>query len=105
MDVPNCERAVDEMNVFEPCLFSKFAEGNGPGEHGGVTPRGSSVGGVLLEVYCHVMGGLGRNHHETVERLRRFFSLEMASFDQRRCFIRWRVGTCRKIQIGSSGRT
>ena len=63
------------MNVFELCLFSKFVEGNEPGVHGGVTPRGSSVGGVLLEVYCHVMGGPGRNHHETMERLRRIFSV------------------------------
>ena len=63
MEVQNRERAVDEMNVFEPCFFSKFAEGNEPGEHGGVTPRCSSVGVVLLEVDCHMMGGTGRNHH------------------------------------------
>ena len=73
MEVPNRERAVDERNVFEPCLFSKFAEGNEPGEQGGVIPRGSSVGGVLLEVDCHMMGGPGRNHHGTMERLRRIF--------------------------------
>ena len=50
MEVQNRERAVDEMNVFEPCLFSKFAEGNEPGEHGGVTPRCLSVGVVLWTV-------------------------------------------------------
>ena len=38
------------LNVSEPCLFSKFAEGNEPGEHGGVTPRCSSVGVVLWTV-------------------------------------------------------
>ena len=55
MEVPNRERAVDEMNVFEPCSFSKFVEGNELGEHGGVTPRCAFVGGVLLEVDRHMM--------------------------------------------------
>ena len=46
------------MNVFEPCPFSKFAEGNERGVHGGVT--------VLLDVDGHMMGV--RNYYETMER-------------------------------------
>ena len=103
MEVPNRERAVDEINVFEPCPFSKSVEGNEPGVHGGVTPRCAFVGGVLLEVDRNMMGGPGRNHHETMERLRRFFSLEMASFDQRRCFIRWRSAHVARHKLEAPG--
>ena len=72
MEVPNRERAVDEMNVFEPCPFSKFVEGNEPGD-GGVTPRCAFVGGVLLEVDGHVMGGLGPTTTKPWSGYREFF--------------------------------
>ena len=76
MEVPNRERAVDEMNVFEPCPFSKFVVGNEPGEHGGVTPRCAFVGGVLLEVDGHVMGGLGPTTTKPWSGYGDFFSLK-----------------------------
>ena len=47
-----------EMNVYEPCLFSKFAA------------SGEYVGCMLLEVDDHLIGGPGKAHHESMERLR-----------------------------------
>ena len=41
-----------EMNIYEPCLFSKF--------DGGSIAPGEFVGCVLLEVVDYLMGGLGR---------------------------------------------
>ena len=59
-----------EMNVYEPCLFSKFAVREEPTVDGGSIARGEFVGCVLLEVDDHLMGGPGKAHHESMERLR-----------------------------------
>ena len=60
-----------EMNVYEPCLFSKFAVREEPAVDGGSIAPGEFVGCVLLEVDDHLMGGLGKAaHHESMERLR-----------------------------------
>ena len=59
-----------EMNVYEPCLFSKFGVLEEPAVHGGSIARGEFVGCVLLEVDDHLMGGPGKAHHESMERLR-----------------------------------
>ena len=59
-----------EINVYEPCLFSKFAVREEPAVNGGSIAPGEFVGCVLLEVYDHLMGGPGKAHHESMERLR-----------------------------------
>ena len=59
-----------EMNVYEPCLFSKFAVREEPAVDGGSIAPGEFVGCVLLEVNDHLMGGRGKAHHESMERLR-----------------------------------
>ena len=59
-----------EMNVYEPCLFSKFAVREEPAVDGGSIAPGEFVGCVLLEVDDHLMGGPGKAHHESMERLR-----------------------------------
>ena len=64
-----------EMNVFEPCLFSKFAVHEEPALGGGSIAPGEFVGCVLLEVEDHLMGGPGKAHHESMERLRQRIKL------------------------------
>ena len=59
-----------EMNVNEPCLFSKFAVREEPAVDGGSIAPGEFVGCVSLEVDDHLMGGPGKAHHESMERLR-----------------------------------
>ena len=59
-----------EMNIYELCLFSKFAVCEEPAVDGGSTAPGEFVGCVLLEVDDHLMGGPGKAHHESMERLR-----------------------------------
>ena len=59
-----------EMNVYEPCFFSKFAVREEPAVDGGSFAPGEFVGCVLLEVDDHLMGGPGKAHHENMERLR-----------------------------------
>ena len=58
------------MNKYEPCLFSKFAVREEPAVDGGTIAPGEFVGCVLLEVDDHLMGGPGKAHHESMERLR-----------------------------------
>ena len=58
------------MNVYEPCLFSMFAVREEPAVDGGSIAPGEFVGCVLLEVDDHLMGGPGKAHHESMERLR-----------------------------------
>ena len=58
------------MNDFELCLFSKFALREEPAVDGGSIAPGEFVGCVLLEVDDHLMGGPGKAHHESMERLR-----------------------------------
>ena len=58
------------MNVYEPCLFSKFAVREEPAVDGGSIAPGEIVGCVLLEVDDHLMGGAGKAHHESMERPR-----------------------------------
>ena len=55
---------------FEPCLFRKFAVREEPAADGGSIAPGEFVGCVLLEVDDHLMGGPGKAHHESMERLR-----------------------------------
>ena len=50
-----------EMNVYQPCLFSKFAVREEPAVDGGSIAPGEFVGCVLLEVDDHLMGGLERH--------------------------------------------
>ena len=50
-----------EMNVCEPCLFSKFAVHEEPADDGGSIAPGEFVGCVLLEVDDHLMGGPGKH--------------------------------------------
>ena len=64
------EREGYEMNAHEPCLFSKFAVREEPAVDGGSIAPGEFVGCVLLEVDDHLMGGLGKAHHESMERPR-----------------------------------
>ena len=59
-----------ETNVYEPCLFSKFAVHEEPPVDGGSIAPGEFVGCVSLEVDDHLMGGPGKAHHESMERLR-----------------------------------
>ena len=59
-----------EMNVCEPCLFSKFAVREEPAVNGGSIAPGEFVGCVLLELDDHLMGCPGKAHHESKERLR-----------------------------------
>ena len=59
-----------EMNIYEPCLFSKFAVREEPAVDGGSIAPGEFVGCVLLEVDDNLMGGLGKAHHESMKRLR-----------------------------------
>ena len=56
-----------EMNINEPCLFTKFAVSEEPAVDGGSIASGESVGCVLLEVDDHLMGCLGKAHHESME--------------------------------------
>ena len=58
------------MNVYEPCLFSKFAVREEPAIDGGSIALGEFVGCLLLEVDDHPMGGPGKAHHESMERIR-----------------------------------
>ena len=58
------------MNIYEPCLFSKFAVREEPAVDGV-----RSHLEILLVVCCsrwtdHLMGGPGRAHHDSMERLR-----------------------------------
>ena len=57
-----------EMNVYEACLFSKFAMREEPAVDGGSLAPGKIVGCVLLEVDDHLMGGPGKAHHEACGR-------------------------------------
>ena len=59
-----------EMKVYEPCLFSKYAVIEEPAVDGGTIALQEFVGCVLLEVDDHLIGGPGRAHHESMERLR-----------------------------------
>ena len=71
--ITNCSQLKEEgyeMNVYEPCLFSKFAVREEPAVDGGSIAPGEFVGCVLLEVDDHLMGGPGKPHHESMERLR-----------------------------------
>ena len=54
----------------EGCLFSKFAVREEPSVDGGSIAPAGFVGCVLLEVDDHLMGGPGKAHHESMERLR-----------------------------------
>ena len=58
-----------EINVYEPCLFSKFAVREEPAVDGGSIAPGEFGGCVLLEV-DDLMSGLGNAHHESMERPR-----------------------------------
>ena len=58
------------MNVYELCLFSMFSVREEPAVDGGSIAPGEFVGCVLLEVDDHLMGGPGKAHHESMERLR-----------------------------------
>ena len=58
-----------EMNVYEPCLFSKFAVREEPAVDGGSIAPGEFVGCVLHEVDDHLMGAPGKAHQESMERL------------------------------------
>ena len=58
------------MNVSEPCFFSEFAVRKETAVDGGTIAPGEFVGCVLLEVDDHLMGGPGKAHHESMERLR-----------------------------------
>ena len=56
--------------MYEPCLFSKFAVREEPAVDGGSIAPEEFVGCVLLEVDDHLMGGCGKAHHESMERVR-----------------------------------
>ena len=43
---------------------------NATGVHGSTTVKDSIVGGVLLEMDDHLMGGSGLAHHLSIERIR-----------------------------------
>ena len=73
MAITNCFQLKEEgyeMNVFEPCLLSKFAVREEPAVDGGSIAPGEFVGCVLLEVDDHLMGGPGKAHHEERPRQR-----------------------------------
>ena len=57
------------MNENERCLFSKFAVHEEPAVDEGSIAPGEFVGCMLLEVDDHLMGGHGKAHHESMERL------------------------------------
>ena len=59
-----------EMNVYEPCLFSKFVVREEPAVDGDSIAPGDFVGCVLFEVDDHLMGGPGKAHHEIMVGLR-----------------------------------
>ena len=59
-----------EMNLYEPCLFSKCAVREEPAVDGDSIAPGEFVGCVLLEVDDHLMGGPLKAYHESMERLR-----------------------------------
>ena len=59
-----------EMNIYEPCLFSKFAVREEKAVDEGSIAPGELVGCVLLEVDDHLMGGPGKAPHESMETLR-----------------------------------
>ena len=59
-----------EMNVYEPCLFSKFAVREEPAVDGGSIAPGEFVGCALFQGDDLLMGGPGTAHHESMERLR-----------------------------------
>ena len=59
-----------QMNVYEPCLFRKFAVREEPAVDGGTIAPGDFVGCVLLEVDDHLVGGRGKAHYESIETLR-----------------------------------
>ena len=61
------------MNVYELCFFSKFVVREEAAVDGGSVAPGEFVGCVLLEVDDHLMGGPGKAHHESMERLRQRF--------------------------------
>ena len=65
-----------EMNVCEPCLFSKFAVREERAVDGGSVAPGELVGCVLLEGDDRLMGGPGTAHHESMERLRQKINFE-----------------------------
>ena len=46
-----------EMNVYEPCLFNKYAVNEEAAVDGGTIALGEFVGCVLLEVDDHLLGG------------------------------------------------
>ena len=68
--VSQLEEECYEINVYEPCFLSKFAVCEEPAFDGGSIAPGDFVGCVLLEVDDHLMGGLGKAHHESMERPR-----------------------------------
>ena len=59
-----------EMNVYEPCLFSKFAVREEPAVDEGSIAPGEFVGCVFLEVDDHLMGGPGKAHRESMDSQR-----------------------------------
>ena len=65
-----------EMNVYEPCLFSKFAVREEPAVDGGSIAPGEFVGCVVLEVDDHLMGALGRHTMKAWRDYSRGSSLE-----------------------------
>ena len=58
------------MDIYEPRLIIKFAVHEEPAIDDRTIAPGELVGRVLLEVDDNLMGGLGRAHHESTERLR-----------------------------------
>ena len=65
-----------EMNVHEPCLFSKFAVREEQAVDGGSIALGEFVGCVLLEVDDHLMGGPGKAQKKAWRDYGRGSSLE-----------------------------
>ena len=61
---------IERGRLRDECLFSKFAVREEPAVDGGSIAPGEFVGCVLLEVDDHLMGGPGKAHHESTERLR-----------------------------------
>ena len=58
------------MYTYEPCLCSKFAVREEVAVDGGTMAPEEFVGCVVLEVGDHLMGGPGKAHHDSMERLR-----------------------------------
>ena len=54
-----------EMNIYEPCLFRKFAVREEPAINEGTTVPGGFVGCVLLEANDQLMCGPGKAHHDS----------------------------------------